>query len=96
MPAHAAEGVILRLTLAARAVTSAAAPAGAPAQAPAYELPPDNPFVGVPGARGEVYLYGMRNPYWWSFDRRTGDIYVGDVGGINEEIHGQRGRPPAR
>jgi glucose/arabinose dehydrogenase len=34
----------------------------------------------------EVYVKGMRNPYRWSFDRQTGDIYVGDVGGINEEI----------
>ena len=34
----------------------------------------------------EVYASGMRNPYRWSFDRLTGDIYVGDVGGINEEI----------
>jgi glucose/arabinose dehydrogenase len=51
-----------------------------------YQIPPDNPFVGVPGARPEIYLYGMRNPYRWSFDRATGDMYVGDVGGINEEI----------
>ena len=34
----------------------------------------------------EVYASGMRNPYRWSFDRITGDMYVGDVGGINEEI----------
>jgi Glucose / Sorbosone dehydrogenase len=34
----------------------------------------------------EVYVSGMRNPYRWSFDRQTGDIYVGDVGGTNEEI----------
>lgn len=34
----------------------------------------------------EVYAYGMRNPYRWSFDRQTGDMYVGDVGGTNEEI----------
>jgi glucose/arabinose dehydrogenase len=34
----------------------------------------------------EVYVKGMRNPFRWSFDRQTGDIYVGDVGGINEEI----------
>jgi glucose/arabinose dehydrogenase len=63
------------------------APAAAFGQAGvSYQVPPDNPFVGVPGARGEVYLYGMRNPYRWSFDRLTGDIYIGDVGGINEEI----------
>ena len=35
---------------------------------------------------GEVHMSGMRNPYRWSFDRQTGDIYVGDVGGINEEV----------
>ncbi len=37
-------------------------------------------------AQAEVYASGMRNPYRWSFDRQTGDIYVGDVGGINEEV----------
>jgi hypothetical protein len=51
-----------------------------------YRIPPDNPFVGVPGARGEVYAFGMRNPYRWSFDRQTGDMVVGDVGGTQEEI----------
>ncbi len=66
------------------ALAALAAPAGAFAQA--YEIPADNPFVNTPGARGEVYVYGMRNPYRWSFDRRTGDMYVGDVGGTNEEI----------
>jgi hypothetical protein len=37
-------------------------------------------------AQPEVYASGMRNPYRWSFDRQTGDVYVGDVGGTNEEI----------
>jgi hypothetical protein len=37
-------------------------------------------------AQSEVFASGMRNPYRWSFDRQTGDVYVGDVGGINEEI----------
>jgi glucose/arabinose dehydrogenase len=37
-------------------------------------------------AQAEVFASGMRNPYRWSFDRQTGDVYVGDVGGINEEI----------
>ena len=37
-------------------------------------------------AQPEVYASGMRNPYRWSFDRQTGDIYVGDVGGTNEEV----------
>ena len=38
------------------------------------------------GARGEIYVYGMRNPYRWSFDRQTGDMWIGDVGGTQEEI----------
>ena len=74
-----------RLTIAALVALAALAPS-AQAQ-PAYEVPPDNPFVGVPGARGEVYAYGLRNPFRWSFDRLTGDMYVGDVGGtVLEEI----------
>ena len=51
-----------------------------------YQVPPDNPFVNVAGARGEIYVYGMRNPYRWSFDRLTGDMWIGDVGGIQEEV----------
>jgi glucose/arabinose dehydrogenase len=53
----------------------------APAAHAAYTIPPDNPFVGTAGARGEIYVYGMRNPFRWSFDRATGDMWVGDVGG---------------
>lgn len=52
-----------------------------------YAIPPDNPFVGVMGALPEIWSYGFRNPWRWSFDRLTGDIYIGDVGEINwEEI----------
>src|SRR5215208_4312393 len=50
-----------------------------------YKVPPDNPFVSNPLARGEIYVYGMRNPYRWSFDRLTGDIWIGDVGGSNPD-----------
>src|SRR6201999_2914025 len=46
----------------------------------AYTVPPDNPFVSTPDARGEIYVYGLRNPFRWSFDRLTGDMYVGAVG----------------
>jgi glucose/arabinose dehydrogenase len=46
----------------------------------AYQVPGSNPFVGRDGARGEVYSYGLRNPWRFSFDRRTGDLTIGDVG----------------
>jgi glucose/arabinose dehydrogenase len=61
----------------------------APVAQAQYTVPPDNPFVNTPGARGEIYVYGMRNPYRWSFDRLTGDMWIGDVGGTapdQEEI----------
>jgi putative heme-binding domain-containing protein len=45
-----------------------------------YGVPKDNPFVSLPGARPEVWAYGFRNPWKMSFDRATGDLWVGDVG----------------
>ena len=44
-----------------------------------YAIPPDNPFVGAEGA-DEIWDYGLRNPWRFSFDRATGDLYIGDVG----------------
>jgi uncharacterized repeat protein (TIGR03806 family) len=46
----------------------------------AYAIPPDNPFVSLKDARGEVWAYGLRNPWKMSFDRQAGDLWVGDVG----------------
>ena len=45
-----------------------------------YSIPRSNPFAGREGARGEVFAYGLRNPYRFSFDRRTGALVVSDVG----------------
>jgi glucose/arabinose dehydrogenase len=44
-----------------------------------YALPPDNPFVGQTG-RDEIWLYGLRNPFRFSFDSATGNLWIGDVG----------------
>ena len=46
----------------------------------AYSVPSSNPFVGRAGARPEVYSYGLRNPWRFSFDRVGGDLIIGDVG----------------
>jgi len=45
-----------------------------------YRIPPSNPFVGRAGARAEIYSYGLRNPWRFSFDRSSGDLTIGDVG----------------
>lgn len=45
-----------------------------------YAVPKDNPFVATPGARGEIWAYGLRNPWSFNFDSKDGALWVGDVG----------------
>lgn len=55
-----------------------------------YLIPPDNPFRSDPDALDEIWAYGLRNPWRFSFDRSTGDLWIGDVGqGSEEEIDHQ-------
>jgi len=52
-----------------------------------YAVPPDNPFVGNPAYLPEIWALGVRNPFRWSFDAATGDLWIADVGQNNwEEI----------
>jgi glucose/arabinose dehydrogenase len=51
-----------------------------PTGAQPYRVPTDNPFVGDPGARSEIWAYGLRNPWRYSFDPATGDLWIADVG----------------
>ena len=45
-----------------------------------YTVPASNPFTMVPGTLNEIWAFGLRNPFRWSFDRLTGDMWIGDVG----------------
>jgi glucose/arabinose dehydrogenase len=62
-----------------------------PAGGAPYSVPPDNPFVGREGALPEIWALGLRNPWRNSFDRVTGDLWIGDVGqNTTEEIDVRR------
>lgn len=50
-----------------------------------YSIPPDNPFVTDTAVLDEIWAYGLRNPWKWSFDRDNGDMWIGDVGQSSKE-----------
>ncbi len=50
-----------------------------------YRVPATNPFVGQPGAKPEIWAFGLRNPWSFTFDRLTGDMFIGDVGHVTTE-----------
>lgn len=56
-----------------------------------YAIPPDNPFVGQAGSRGEIWAYGLRNPWRFAFDPDAGLLYIADVGqSLWEEVDVER------
>ncbi len=53
-----------------------------------YGIPPSNPFAGATPGRDEIFALGVRNPWRWSFDRLSGQLYAGDVGqNVREWVH---------
>jgi glucose/arabinose dehydrogenase len=57
-----------------------------------YSIPESNPFVSIADARGEIWAYGLRNPWRFSFDSETNDLYIADVGQNEfEEVNFQAG-----
>jgi glucose/arabinose dehydrogenase len=61
---------------------------GPTSQGLAYGIPANNPFLSTQGARGEIWAYGLRNPYRFSFDRERGFLIAGDVGqNAREEVN---------
>jgi glucose/arabinose dehydrogenase len=81
-------GKMLRLDVDSRGADATPEMCGSATGEPAeYAIPADNPHVGTAQTCDEIFLHGFRNPWRWSFDRETGDLWIGDVGqGQREEI----------
>lgn len=74
-------GKMMRLDVRNPTMSAAANQCGATAGQPAqYSIPPGNPYSADAGKCAEIWLYGLRNPFRFSFDRVTGDVWIGDVG----------------
>lgn len=79
-------GKILRLDVRTATGSASSGMCGAAAGQPAqYAIPSGNPFTAA-GQCAEIWLYGLRNPWRFSFDRANGDLWIGDVGVNREEI----------
>jgi hypothetical protein len=70
------------------------APGSLPVVGQSYRIPADNPFVAS-APRDEIWAFGLRNPYRFSFDRGTGDLWIGDVGqAAREEVNHELASDP--
>jgi glucose/arabinose dehydrogenase len=80
-PQYFLRGKMLRIDVDTRGAPATPEMCGAETGQPAeYSIPADNPFVGSEHTCDEIWLHGFRNPWRWSFDRATGDMWIGDVG----------------
>lgn len=80
-PQYFLRGKMLRIDVDNRGAIAGEEMCGTATGAPAeYSIPSDNPLVGTAHTCDEIYLHGFRNPWRWSFDRKTGDMWIGDVG----------------
>ncbi len=80
-PQYFLRGKMLRIDVDNRGEIAGEEMCGAATGEPAeYSIPADNPFVATSHTCDEIYLWGFRNPWRWSFDRKTGDMWIGDVG----------------
>jgi glucose/arabinose dehydrogenase len=85
-PQYFLRGKMLRIDVDTRGATATDEMCGAaPGQPAEYSIPAGNPYVGSSQTCDEIFLYGFRNPWRWSFDRATGDLWIADVGQVQRE-----------